>query len=475
MRILIQNTYPETPHFETELEIALNHLKNGHEVYFLPYIHQFKHCFYNPENTFYRKLLARNVFDNGLKLLKSVAPKNASISVLNYPEVHIPDNIFPGAADIDDLKKITYRGIDLGLATASSIISYKREHKLNIYKNETLIANAYYTAVFVYESTKLLMQRLKFDKVVLFNGRFVENRPLLRICQENNINYSTHERAGVLQHYLVRENDIPHSIETASKEIDKIWETGSIDKRKVGMDFFINRRARVQQGWHSYTTSQEPGILPAGFDRSKRNIAIFNSSIDECEGIDGYSNPIYKDENVAITQICDDLKDQTDLRIYLRVHPNLKGLRNSQIIELYNLKNKTSNLVIVEAGEKVDSYSLMEAADVVLTFGSTTGIEAAFCGKPVVFAGKSFAENLRCFHKPSSHQELMKFILNRELKPLDKEEAIKYGYWELSYGTSFKYYQPASVTTGLFLETQVGPTGIFKFLKQTKNFIRNIR
>ncbi len=140
MKILIQNTYPETPHLETELEIALNYINDGHEVYFLPYIDQFKHCFYNPENTFYRKLLAKNVFDNGLKLLKLVAPKNASISVVNYPEVNIPNNIFPGAADIDDLKKITYKGIDLGLATASSLISYKREHKLNIYKNETLIS-----------------------------------------------------------------------------------------------------------------------------------------------------------------------------------------------------------------------------------------------------------------------------------------------------------------------------------------------
>jgi hypothetical protein len=42
----------------------------------------------------------------------------------------------------------------------------------------------------------------------------------------------------------------------------------------------------------------------------------------------------------------------------------------------------------------IDSYTLMRQADVVVTYGSTTGVEAAFAGKPVVVMGPSAYDKL---------------------------------------------------------------------------------
>ena len=42
--------------------------------------------------------------------------------------------------------------------------------------------------------------------------------------------------------------------------------------------------------------------------------------------------------------------------------------------------------------EPLNSYALMDEADVGLTFGSSTGIEMAMLGKPVVLAARNFYE-----------------------------------------------------------------------------------
>lgn len=475
MKILIQNSYPATPHFETELEIALSYLLEGHEVYFIAGISHFKHCFFNPKNSIYRKILAKNIFDRGIKVLKSKAPKNARLFILEYPKVSIAKSIYPNIKSISDLKKYTYEGLDLGMATASSIISYKREHKLKTAENKNLINNAFYTSVFAYESLKILLQQEKFDKVFIFNGRFVENRPLLRLCQNYQIPYATHERGGLLDNFLIRENDIPHSIPTAIREIETLWNDGEVNKVEIGSQFFINRRNKVQQGWYSYVNNQKKDKLPDGFDSSKKNLVIFNSSIDEYEGIDGYSNHLYKDENVAIFRICKELSNRPDIKIFIRVHPNLKGLNNSQINELSQISKINNNLTIIGPDENVDSYSLMAAAKIILTFGSTMGIEAAFWNKPVIFAGRSFAEKLNCFYKPTSHEELMNLILSDNLTPLNNLDAIKYGYWEQNYGQKFLFYKPSTVTSGKFLDDIVGPTGIFSLIQEIKLLLKRFK
>lgn len=475
MKILIQNTYLDTPHFETELEIALNYLNEGHEVYFLPSIKRFKHCYFNPENKFYRKFLAANIFTSGLKILKEVAPKASKINVLDYPEVILGNDIYPTVNSIKDLKLITLDNIDIGLGVASSLISYKREHKIDLSADKQLFNNAFYTSLYVYKSLQILLNQFKFDKVILFNGRFLENRPLLRLCQQLEIPYATHERAGLLNRYLIRENSIPHSIQSAANEIEELWSNSTEDKINAGRSFFINRRNKLQQGWYSFTTDQEEGLLPEQIHCNGKRIVIFNSSIDEFEGVDGFENPIYDDDNEGIKLICEAFKDEKNTQIYLRVHPNLRGLENTQMKQLWQLNRDYTNLTLIAADEAIDSYALMEAADIVLTFGSTIGIEAAFWGKPVVLAGRSFAENLNCFYKPINHDQLIKLLKSPSLPPLNNLDAVKYGYWEQHYGCQFMHYKPSSVTSGTFKGKVVEAKGIFKIIKAIKNKLERIK
>jgi len=53
----------------------------------------------------------------------------------------------------------------------------------------------------------------------------------------------------------------------------------------------------------SHAKKQKKNFLPKGFDKTKVNIAIFNSSIDEYEVFEEYKNPIYKDDYDSLVKI----------------------------------------------------------------------------------------------------------------------------------------------------------------------------
>jgi hypothetical protein len=60
----------------------------------------------------------------------------------------------------------------------------------------------------------------------------------------------------------------------------------------------------------------------------------------------------------------------------------------------------------IDPTSPVDSYSLMEKADVVFTYGSTTGVEAAFFGCPVVVMGPSAYDKLGCARRICRDEEI---------------------------------------------------------------------
>jgi len=191
-------------------------------------------------------------------------------NIVTFPEVDVDiDSVcdMEKIKTVDDLKRLTYKDWDLGLAVASSLISSVRDHEpdLNYYKD--FIERGIKTATFVYESGDKLLDEIRPDIVYLFNGRFLEVRPFMRLCEKKSIKFYTHERGGVLKNYLLREEGIPHSLMLATNEIRDIWENGGKDKEEIGRKFFEDRRNRVIQGWHSFTR-----VRRRQFDDGRRRI-----------------------------------------------------------------------------------------------------------------------------------------------------------------------------------------------------------
>jgi hypothetical protein len=445
MKILFFNGHNICPHLETELELATDFMKSGHEVFFVQCRGELEACFMNFEH---KNWICANCEMRKLKALRTIGLPLSN--VLPFPDIEINEAVIPERFEnIDDLKAFRYEGADIGMGVASSLVSAIRDHRLDTIQYKDRIHKGIRTALFVHECSKVLLADVQPDMAVIFNGRFLEIRPFMRACERMGIPFYTHERGGVLSKYLIREDSTPHSLTAVRKEISELWEKGSENKAELGRKFFEDRRNRVMQSWLVFTEGQEKGSLPEGFDPAKKNIALYNSSIDEYEGIAGFSNKLYEDDNAGIKAIVDSFKDDHSTHFYLRVHPNLSGLDNTQMRELKAIGEAYTNLTIIPPEAVIDSYALMEAASIVAVFSSTMGVEAVYWNKPVVLLSNSFYGGLKGFYQPEDHNQVLA-LLRSNLSPLESADTLKYGYWELTKGKPYKYFVAQGLDKGTF-------------------------
>lgn len=445
MKILIYMPFAAwIPHLGTELEIAAKHLDAGNEVHIIQCSGDLPSCEPNPSHVKFRCTACRYQCDKGLSLI-NLPDKNRHELALNnfHRSLDLPD-----FHSIEELNSYKINNVDIGMAVASTLISMTRDPapKVSDFKNyindNILMSNSIYNAI------KYHLQQIKPDIFYLFNGRFAAIRPALRAAQELGIKTFVHERAGVLQKYILTEDTYPHELEYQKNLIENFWDDGLPDneKEEIAKQWFEDRRKGKEQGWYSFTKSQKKRQLPNGFDPSKRNITIYISSEDEFAAIEGWENPIYKNQTEGINAIINADLDEK-IWFYIRIHPNLRGLDVSQTRELSEIKGR--NFTIIPADSTIDSYELMNASEKVVSFGSTVSIESVYWGKPSILAGRSLFEDLGGCYIPKDHDELI-YLINSHLKSLSKLGAFKYAYFQSLAGIPYIYYSPDSLFKGKF-------------------------
>ena len=445
MKILIYMPFAAwIPHLGTDLEIATKHLDAGDEVHIIQCSGDLPSCESNPSHTKFRCIACRYQLDKGLSLINLPQQNRHELALNDFSRcLDLPD-----FHSIEELNSFEINNIDIGMAVASTLISKTRDPNPNVSNFKNYIHENILMANSIYDAMKYHLQQIEPDVFYLFNGRFAAIRPALRAAQNLGIKTFVHERAGVSQKYTLSEDTYPHDVEYQKNIINTFWDNGRPDTEKedFAKQWFEDRRAGKDQGWYSFTKSQKKRKLPNGFDASKRNISIYISSEDEFAAIEGWQNPIYKNQTDAINAIINADTDE-NIRFYLRIHPNLKGLDNTQTRELSELKG--TNLTVIPADSKIDSYELMDACEKVITFGSTMGIESVYWGKPSILAGRSIYEDLGGCYIPNDHEELIDLI-NDQLNPLSNLGALKYGYYQSLAGIPYIYYNPESLFKGKF-------------------------
>lgn len=446
------------PHFETELELIQRHLDDNDDVIQLSCNGGMLACDANPHHD--RQVCARccGIRCSGNKLL------DGRITVRDFiklnPKNHAEIRQLPTNFDqFEDLRDLRIDNFDVGYGILSSLISNTRDHNPDLVFWKNLVGRLLTTSLAVYRSIQNLIDEEKVDRIYAFNGRFAFSRAVLRACQSRNVPCFLHERGCDLRHYEVFENVLPHDIFHVEREVRKAWEREPdvVSRSEIAARFFIERREGAVQSWHSFVTDQIPGLLPGDWNPAKKNIVIFNSSEDEFVAIgDQYLNSIYSSQQDALIKIISAVEaNPNDLHLYLRCHPNLKNLENTQTRELQRLSSPVFTNIPPES--PISSYALIDNASKVVSFASTAGIEAAFWGRPSILAGPSFYQNLGATYNPRSHCEVVELI-QRELDPLDKTGALMYGYYMKTFGTKFKYYHPSGVASGEFKGTVLQPS-----------------
>lgn len=369
-----------------------------------------------------------------------------------------------------NVKKFKYQGIDFGNAIYSSYVGLSRDAEFDGFLKTYSLKNLLNSSLNIFFFFRKKLQKNSKIKVILYNGRHNESRPIVRYCVKKNIPVNVMEFSGDGEKSIgVRRfiNHLPTDLKKMERLIKNFWKKKSTKDNKCDYYFKYKRAGRVINDRASYILRQKKKLLPDDWDKNAKNIVYFTSSQDEYSCLGGiYDQTIYKNQNHSIVKIVNDFKKIKNKKynLFIRCHPYLKDVfwkYNKDIIKLHDPKN---NIFIVEPASPVSSYEMLLNADKIITYNSQTGIEAVYWEKPSIILGRRVYENLNCVYKPVDHKDVMRLILKENLKPKSKLGSLIYASYWVDGGFTYNSFTGSMKSGYKFKKNYIINSRFIKFL-----------
>jgi len=436
---------------ETAFELTYRHLCAGDSV-------TYRFLGYDVPNTYMSPV-------RGSRLIGRWLPERAAARLVAHPAfAFVPRTRLrrrPLPFDVPDslesLMMLRHKGFDIGMAVASSLISQTRDSRFLPAERHALVRRVLTSALAVYEHVSSVIQHDRPDVVYVFNGRFAYERAVLRACQAHGVPCLLYEWGSSPDRFFLRPFST-HDRTRVQEEMRALWHAVA-DRRQASeqaSQWFVERRERRPRDWPSFTTMQTRSRLPENLNPG-RLIAYFSSSDDEYVAIgDEYRWRGWTNQLEAVSDLIRVVEALGNAHLVIRIHPHLMSKHPRERTRWMALDGTSPALTVIGPESDVDTYALMETANVVVTGGSTAGIEAVYWGRPSVLLGPSDYDELGAVHRPTDATSLAEMLRNPELR-IDRDAALMYGYFRATFGEPYTVYQPESFHHGTFMGVDLRP------------------
>lgn len=222
------------------------------------------------------------------------------------------------------------------------------------------------------------------DVVVLLNGLFLFEAVAWELCRRREIDVVTYERA-FRKETLVFSRDRPAGFYDFSQEWGRAARPLDTGEKEELDRYLSERRAgrAFDQRWsfREQEVQRQGGTLAVLFTNITWDTAVIGRDV------------AFPSIKVWLDAAIVAFADRPDDELVIRVHPSelyLPGKVTRDSLQEYVGRMWPAlppNVTLIGAGDSTSSYPLMEAADVGLVYTSTTGLELALRGTPVIVSG----------------------------------------------------------------------------------------
>jgi len=397
-------------------------------------------CFHNHK---YPKLVCLLCNIHKKYLLKKLSRKIHLLSLSDFAkekEINTISSFYYNS--VKEIKEINYKNVEIGYAAFSTYLSFLARNlnpliddSFKVFFNQLLHRCCVFSDI-----VEDVLDEYSPDHVFLFNSRLIDSKPIVDLCKYKEISFTSLEHRMVLGNQPRKtffENTTPHDIDRLTYLIKKQWDSSKLlleEKIQIASTFYSNRKNAIAAGDKVYVKNQQLGLLPEHWNEHKHNIVIFNSSEDEFASIGkSYdSKLLFSAQLDGLKTIFEAFKDYPEIVFYLRVHPNLMYVNYLYHYIMYEFEKLYPNVTVIPADSPISTYSLIDAANKVIVFGSTTGAESVFWGKPTILLGNAAYKYLDICYTPTNIAEVKDLILNFNLTIKDKLGALQFAYYFLN-------------------------------------------
>ena len=301
------------------------------------------------------------------------------------------------------------------------------------------LQQAMHTYAWAYDQARQLVRDRGLTTVVVYNGRFTHDRAVAAAAEAEGAQTLYYDTGGYETDFdltVATTHDWQH-LQVRMKEMYEGWSTrGSDDREAVGSKWFTDRQTHADANNAIFVEHQEQGHL-GDLPAADQLVVFFSSSGDEIAELELDWNEYLESQENALRLLADACRDRPGTSLVVRTHPHM-GLKPTD--------DRDRWIAAVEAVapdahfdpfSKVDSYELMRRADVVFTYGSTSGVEAAFIGQPVVVMGPSAYDALGCARRITTTAEIAGAL--EDPPESNSKAALPYGLMMQRRGFNFSH------------------------------------
>ena len=277
---------------------------------------------------------------------------------------------------------------------------------------------------YAFDQAAELIRRRRITAVMVFNGRFLHDGAVTAAAEQAGIPVLAYDFGGNDTDYDLT-IDATHDWSALQGRMLRMYEEWDPTERdEIGSSWFEERRQHADPRNSLFVESQSVGT---GIDKpeGKRLVVFFSSSGDEISELDLDWGDYFYGQPGALMAVAEACRADENTMLLVRTHPHKRMKPKRDVEEWHEAVELARPDVHLDEFSEVDSYTLMRQADVVVTYGSTTGVEAAYAGCPVVVIGPSAYDELGCATRVKTVDELTRAL--REAQPGWWPGAVSYG------------------------------------------------
>jgi hypothetical protein len=210
------------------------------------------------------------------------------------------------------------------------------------------------------------------------------------------------------------------------------------DLLDLGDSFFLNQRFGTDPfpGFVHFArdfVSHDEAHGQANWDVTKRRLLVVTSSSWELAAMPDYEprSSDFHDQYVTLRRLLSDPAVLDRYSIVVRWHPNLTTAGPSERSAAESVIASSANVIHILPNSFVDSYSLVNEADVVLGWASTLLAEATFMRRPAISLFPAEFDFAECTYMPVNYDALLDMLAG-DPPPISVDRARTYGVWRMT-------------------------------------------
>jgi len=368
-----------------------------------------------------------------------------------------------------NIRQMRYRGADLGRAILQVHPTTETPLTDAFHWPRKWVKKAARSFAYVYDQTLQAIDRNGITAIAVYNGRFLHDRAAAAAALSKGLPILSYDLGGLDTDFdlTIDETHDWAALQERMLQMYDSWDP--MERDELGSTWFVQRTQHRDPLNTLFVEAQEIGKsidLPS----DQTTVIYFSSSGDEIAELDLDWDSYFGGQENALRLLADECR-RLNYFLVVRSHPHKRMKPKEDVAEWLAAIDAIQPDIHLDPYADVDSYTLMRQGDIIATYGSTTGVEAAFAHKPVIVMGPSAYDKLGAAMGVSTPTQLSQALSTPS--PGYWGGAVSFGLMMMRRGFNYTHVQrPAEETLVIDGKTLNDSSQLVRNLSHLKARIR---